>query len=244
VLVFFRSGISGLLYQVIWVRQLGNVVGNTLHSASVVTSVFMAGLGAGAFVFGRRGDRRALADPEYALRLYGKLELCIAANGLLLAFVLPRIGSIAAAAFSYVQGPHGWWYPSLASHLSVYAIAVVRIAPSTVREGINETSSALEVPGFSTALFTNGHSMSTTHPKMQRYMRAFAHLPLLQLDSPDRALVICFGVGTTLHAASTRSRAAASRREGCSRSGFRRGRSPSRWCDRSCGRSSTSSPSR
>ena len=70
------------------------------------------------------------------------------------------------------------------------------------REGMNETLSVAEVPGFYRALYTNGHSMSTTHPKMQRYMRAFAHVPLLQIDHPDRALVICFGVGTTLHATS------------------------------------------
>jgi hypothetical protein len=44
--------------------------------------------------------------------------------------------------------------------------------------------------------------MSTTGPEAQRYMRAFAHLPLLQIEAPRRVLVICFGAGNTLHAAS------------------------------------------
>ncbi|MBW2458652.1 MAG: hypothetical protein JRI68_29410 [Deltaproteobacteria bacterium] len=44
--------------------------------------------------------------------------------------------------------------------------------------------------------------MSGTSPTSQRYMRAFVHLPLLQMAQPKRALVICFGVGNTLHAAS------------------------------------------
>jgi hypothetical protein len=35
----------------------------------------------------------------------------------------------------------------------------------------------------------------------QRYMRAFAHVPLLSMDSPSDVLVICFGVGNTAHAA-------------------------------------------
>ena len=44
--------------------------------------------------------------------------------------------------------------------------------------------------------------MSGTHVMPQRYMRAFAHVPLLHLDSPKSVLVICFGVGNTAHAAS------------------------------------------
>src|SRR5207249_10106955 len=33
-LLFFLSGASGLIYQVVWVREFGNVFGNTLYSAS------------------------------------------------------------------------------------------------------------------------------------------------------------------------------------------------------------------
>ncbi|HKC55292.1 MAG TPA: hypothetical protein VKC35_04185, partial [Vicinamibacterales bacterium] len=45
-LLFFLSGISGLIYQVVWVRVFGNVFGNTIYSASAVVAVFMLGLGA------------------------------------------------------------------------------------------------------------------------------------------------------------------------------------------------------
>jgi spermidine synthase len=69
-------------------------------------------------------------------------------------------------------------------------------------EGVLESIVVLDVPEQGRTLYTNGHSMSGTHPLAQRYMRAFAHLPLLQLDGPSNALVICFGVGTTAHAAS------------------------------------------
>jgi spermidine synthase len=48
---------------------------------------------------------------------------------------------------------------------------------------------------------TNGHAMSATWPLSQRYMRALAHVPLLMIDSPARALIIGFGVGNTTHAA-------------------------------------------
>ena len=33
-LLFFCSGVSGLIYQVVWVRSFGNVFGNTIHSAT------------------------------------------------------------------------------------------------------------------------------------------------------------------------------------------------------------------
>ena len=57
-LLFFLSGISGLIYQVVWVRVFGNVFGNTIYSASIVVAVFMLGLGVGSYVVGAWADRR------------------------------------------------------------------------------------------------------------------------------------------------------------------------------------------
>ena len=42
-LLFVCSGLSGLIYQVVWVRVFGNVFGNTVYSASLVVAVFMLG---------------------------------------------------------------------------------------------------------------------------------------------------------------------------------------------------------
>jgi spermidine synthase len=72
----------------------------------------------------------------------------------------------------------------------------------TTSEGLNEMLMVIENPAGKRFLFTNGHSMSGTTLKLQRYMRAFVHIPLLQINSPQSVLVICFGVGNTLHAAS------------------------------------------
>ena len=44
--------------------------------------------------------------------------------------------------------------------------------------------------------------MSNTSIDAQRYMRAFSHVPLLLIhERPRTAMVMCFGVGNTLHAA-------------------------------------------
>ena len=40
-LLFFCSGVSGLIYQVAWVRAFGHIYGDTIHSASIVVAVFM-----------------------------------------------------------------------------------------------------------------------------------------------------------------------------------------------------------
>src|SRR5438876_12098893 len=74
-LVFLFSGFSGLIYQVVWVREFGNVFGNTIYSASIVTAVFMLGLGIGSHVVGSWADRRYIARPESLVRTYGHFEL-------------------------------------------------------------------------------------------------------------------------------------------------------------------------
>ena len=68
-LLFFCSGLSGLIYQVVWVRVFGNVFGNTIYSASIVVAVFMLGLGVGSYVVGAWADRRYLDQPESLVRV-------------------------------------------------------------------------------------------------------------------------------------------------------------------------------
>jgi spermidine synthase len=70
----------------------------------------------------------------------------------------------------------------------------------TVREGPSELVAVVEAAGRGRGLMTNGHAMSSTARLDQRYMRALAHVPLLLMDDPARALVIGFGVGNTTHA--------------------------------------------
>ena len=70
--LFFFSGISGLIYQVVWTRMLTLVFGHTIYSVSVVLSAFMAGLGLGSYLYGTTIDK--FGKP---LLIYGKIELLI-----------------------------------------------------------------------------------------------------------------------------------------------------------------------
>ena len=71
-LVFF-SGCSALIFQVAWMRELRLLFGATTAAVAAVLAVFMAGLGIGSAILGKRADRA-----ENPLHMYGVLEIAIA----------------------------------------------------------------------------------------------------------------------------------------------------------------------
>ena len=54
--LFFLSGITALIYEIVWTRMLTLVFGHTVFSVSVVLASFMAGLGLGSYLFGYAAD--------------------------------------------------------------------------------------------------------------------------------------------------------------------------------------------
>jgi len=153
-LLFFCSGLSGLVYQVVWVRVFGNVFGNTVYSTSLVVAVFMLGLGAGSYVTGAWADRRYAAfaegfgeprrssrersraeKPDSLLRAYGYVELIIGVAGLGVSLLLPHLDRISALVSSYSREPSGWYVLSIASYFARAGIAVVLLAPITILMG-------------------------------------------------------------------------------------------------------------
>jgi spermidine synthase len=88
-LVFFLSGATGLVYEVIWVRLTGLVFGNTSHAISVVLGSFMAGLALGSWWLGKRADRA-----PSALRFYGLLEIGIGVSASLVPFAFRALDSV------------------------------------------------------------------------------------------------------------------------------------------------------
>lgn len=67
--LFFLSGLTSLIYQVIWTRLLVFVFGATTFATSTVLAVFMGGLALGSFLAGRYADRS-----KNPFLLYGILE--------------------------------------------------------------------------------------------------------------------------------------------------------------------------
>ena len=85
VVLLFLSGVSALVYQVLWLRLLSLTFGVTTHAASTVLASFMGGLAIGSVVAGRLADR-----VERPLRLFGGVELLIGLCALATPAVLGR----------------------------------------------------------------------------------------------------------------------------------------------------------
>ncbi|TGG91780.1 hypothetical protein E4656_15465 [Natronospirillum operosum] len=76
-LLFFVSGAAALIYQVVWVRELGLLFGATAQAAALAIAIFFAGIAAGGWFFARLA-RRTRAP----LRWFGLLELGVAVTAL------------------------------------------------------------------------------------------------------------------------------------------------------------------
>ena len=134
-LLFFASGASGLIYEIVWVREFGTLFGSTVYSAALVTGIFMSGLGIGGFLAGRWADRAFDVDPVRPLRWYAGFELGIALLAGLAMLSIPQLAELSAWASSYVEGPDGWHRLSAFSSLFRYGCAVVLLGPVTLLMG-------------------------------------------------------------------------------------------------------------
>lgn len=93
-LLFFLSGVSGLIYQVTWVRQATLVFGVSVYAYSTVVAAFMAGMALGSYALRRYADHVAVP-----LRLYSIIQVAIAITGTLapavLIWLMPFYGAAA-----------------------------------------------------------------------------------------------------------------------------------------------------
>lgn len=91
--LFFLSGLTGLVYEILWTRRLNLTFGHSILAVSTVVTAYMGGLALGSALGGRWGDRR-LAQGERAswfLACYGKLEGLV---GLWAFASLPLLGAV------------------------------------------------------------------------------------------------------------------------------------------------------
>jgi spermidine synthase len=84
--LFFLSGTSALIYQVLWLRKLSLIFGVTVYAASTVLASFMAGLSTGSAVAGRVADR-----VHRPLVWFGATEILIGLTALASPFALDLV---------------------------------------------------------------------------------------------------------------------------------------------------------
>jgi spermidine synthase len=114
---FFLSGAAALIYQLVWSKQLQYIFGSTSEALGMILAIFMAGIGFGAHLFGRRIDRS-----ECPLALYAKLELAVGAYGMFSIYLL----RMATQLFTLI-GPQS---PVLAALIKILLTTIVLAPPA------------------------------------------------------------------------------------------------------------------
>ena len=123
-LLFVLSGAAGLIYEVVWARQLVLVFGNTSQAVSAILTGFFGGLAIGGVVGGRLADR--VARP---LRLYAALELLIVVVVLVTPLTFRLIGDLYRGVYP------GLSESSLGLALVRFVLSVMALGPATLLMG-------------------------------------------------------------------------------------------------------------
>src|SRR5688572_20026764 len=118
---FFVSGLCGLLYEVVWIRAAGTVIGNTTHAVGTVVGVFMGGLALGGWWGGRQADRRSGGK---LLELYAILEGGVA----LAAIAVPLLIVASEPIFRFLWNA----VPSVYGVVRVLLVGIILLVPTTL----------------------------------------------------------------------------------------------------------------
>ena len=116
--LFFGSGATALVYEVIWSKYLSQLFGSTIYAQTVVLAVFMGGLALGNHLVGRKSD-----NMRRPLKAYGVIEVAIG----LFAFFFPVLFGVAESIFTSVGSSvfeTGWLLLTLKGALSVALLIV------------------------------------------------------------------------------------------------------------------------
>ncbi|MCU0287262.1 MAG: fused MFS/spermidine synthase [Acidobacteria bacterium] len=98
--LFFFSGISGLIYQILWTRMLALIFGNTMLATSTVLTAYMAGLASGSFFAGKYIDKK----PRRLVKLYAILEAGIGVFALIFPLLLKIFSPLYTHLYQGLEG--------------------------------------------------------------------------------------------------------------------------------------------
>lgn len=121
--IFFLSGISALIYQVVWLRILIRILGCTVYATSIVLGAFMAGLALGSYFLGRYADRAS-----HLLRIFAFLEFGVALSALIIPFVFDSLVPVYRWVYALTSGP-------TLSLVQICLVFITFIIPTTLMGG-------------------------------------------------------------------------------------------------------------
>jgi len=101
--LFFCSGATALIYEVVWSKYLALLLGSTIQAQTVVLAVFMGGLALGNKLFGRQADRA-----QKPLVIYGRIEIVIGLYAFIFSIIYRMADGFFASAGSKLLDHSGW----------------------------------------------------------------------------------------------------------------------------------------
>ena len=123
--LFFVSGFAALVYQVLWVRELGLLFGSTAQAAALAIAIFFAGIAAGGWFWGRRA-----VGVGSSLRTFGRLEVGVAATALGHFVLVDAYHAVYPALFATVGH-----IPALDTGVKALVAAVILLPPAFLMGG-------------------------------------------------------------------------------------------------------------
>jgi spermidine synthase len=123
-LIFVLSGFAGLVYEVVWARQLVLVFGNTTQAVSAILTGFFGGMAIGSVVGGRLADR--VRKP---LRMYAILELLVVVSVLLTPTTFRGLHEVYRGAFGTLEEN-----PAMLTMVR-FGLSLLALGPSTILMG-------------------------------------------------------------------------------------------------------------
>jgi spermidine synthase len=118
ILFFFFSGVSALIYQIVWMRMLTLVFGVTSFAVATVLSAFMAGLALGSYYGGRYVDKW-----KRPLLVFSGLQLGIGAFALVFPILLGLLTTIYV--FLYREWPASLYVFSLLRFVLSFGLLLI-----------------------------------------------------------------------------------------------------------------------
>ena len=119
--ILFLSGIGSLIFETLWLRLSGLTFGNSVWSAALILSSFMAGLALGNAIAASSKVRQW--RPLY---LYAALEMVVALFGCTIIFGLPLLGEWIRPVFQTL-----WNYQPILTGLRLVLSFLILLLPTT-----------------------------------------------------------------------------------------------------------------
>lgn len=105
ILIFGLSGMSALIYEIVWIRPLSLVFGTTTYAISIIIAGFLSGLALGSWIAGKFSDK-----VESPLKIYGFIEIGIGLYGLMLISLFSALPGIYLGLYQYTFPNQGVFY--------------------------------------------------------------------------------------------------------------------------------------